>query len=78
LQGPCSKTGNLFFAASVSEVDPALFDAIQDCADQMGQAEGRRHGRIHLMGDLPEVVEMLSGEDDRLQLVRRCRSVLRS
>jgi len=31
--------GNLFFAARVSEVDPALFHTIQDRADQMRKTE---------------------------------------
>ena len=44
----------------------------------MRQTEGRRHVGIHFEGNLPEVVEVLSGEDDRLQLVRRAVAFLLS
>src|SRR6185436_1698208 len=59
----------LLFTAGVSEVDPALFHAIDDRADQERKAERLRHVGVHLTGNLPEVVEMFLGERDRLQLV---------
>jgi len=71
---PCGQKRDLFFAACVSEVDPALFHTIQDRTDQVRKAEGCRHVRIQLVGEVPEVVEMMTGEDDRLQLVRRSHS----
>jgi hypothetical protein len=37
----------------------------------MRHAERRRHQGIHVMGKLPEVVEMLSRQSNRFQLVRR-------
>ncbi|HKR65138.1 MAG TPA: hypothetical protein VJZ00_15500 [Thermoanaerobaculia bacterium] len=69
-QPSCGKTGNLFFTAGVSEVDPALRHTIENRADQMRQTERRRHVRIHFMGKLPEVVEVPVGKGDGLQLIR--------
>jgi hypothetical protein len=66
--------GNLFFTAGVGEVDPALFDAIQNRADQMRKAERSRHVGVELEGSLPEVVEVFVGEDEGLQLGRRAAS----
>jgi hypothetical protein len=51
-----------------------LFNAIEDRADQVGQAERGRHVRIHPAGNLPEIVEVFPGEGDRLQRIRRCGS----
>jgi len=61
--------GNLFLAAGVREVDPALLDTIQDRADQMRQAERRRHVGIELESGLSEVVEMFVRQDEGFQLV---------
>jgi hypothetical protein len=60
--------GNLFFTACVSEVDAALFNAIQNRADQMRQAKRRRHVGVQLEGRLPQVVEVFVREDEGLQL----------
>jgi len=46
-QPPCGQTGNVFFTARAGEVDAALFHAIDDRADQVRQAERRRHVRVH-------------------------------
>ena len=68
------QSGDLFFTAGVSEVDPALLDAIQDRADQMRQTERRRHVGVELDSGLPEVVEVFVRKDEGLQLGRRAAS----
>jgi len=45
-----------------------LRHTVDDRADQVRQAEGLRHVGIHRPGNLPEVVEVLVGEKQRLQL----------
>ena len=66
--------GNLFFAACVSEVDPALFHAVQDRSNEMGETEGHRHVGVELEGCLPEVVEMFVRQNEGFQLVGRAAS----
>ena len=66
--------GNLFFAACVSEVDPASFHAIQNRPDEMGKTEGRGHVGVELECCLTEVVEMFVGQNEGFQLVRRAAS----
>jgi len=70
-QSPCGKTGDVFFTAGIGEVDPALFHAIQDRADEVGETYRCRHVGIELPDDPPEIVEVMVGKRQRLQLVRR-------
>ena len=76
-QWPCGETGDLLFTAGFGEVDTTFFHTIQQRADEMGQAERLRHAGVHFPGDLLEVVEVMFGKDDRLQLVRRSRQSFR-
>jgi hypothetical protein len=64
-----SQTGDIFFTARDREVDSALLHAIDDHADQVRQAERRRHVRVHFSRQLVQVIQMFSGEDERFQLV---------
>jgi len=61
--------GYVLFTACVGEVDPALFHTVDDRADQERKAERLGHVGVHLAGHLPEIGEVLLGEDNRLQLV---------
>jgi hypothetical protein len=69
----CGETGDLLFTAGFGEVDTTFLHAIQERADEMGQAERFRHRRIQFTGRLLEEIEVVVREDDRLQLVRRSR-----
>jgi len=66
--------GNLFFAAGVGEVDTALLHAVEDGADQMRQAERRRHVGVELERSLPEVIDVSRRQAEGLQLVQRAAS----
>jgi hypothetical protein len=70
-QSPCGQAGNVFFTAGIGQVDPALFNAIQDRADQMGEADRCRHVGVELPDDPAEIVQMTVGKRQRLQLVSR-------
>ena len=75
-QSPRGEACDLFFTAGVSQVDTALFETIEDRADQVRPGERLRHAWIHLAAQLPEVVEVPVGENDRLELVTARSSVL--
>jgi hypothetical protein len=45
-----------------------LFHAIQDRADQVGEADRCRHVGVELPDDPAEIVEMMVGKRQRLQL----------
>jgi hypothetical protein len=63
--------GDFFFTACISEVNAALLHAVDDRADQVRQAEGLGHVRVHLSRNLPEVIEVLFGEKKGFQLAGR-------
>lgn len=70
-QSSCGQTGDVLFTAGIGQVNSALFHAIQDRADQVGEADRCRHVGVELSDELPEVVEVSVGKRQRLQLVCR-------
>lgn len=70
--------GNLFFTARVGEVDPTLFESVQDRTDEMGPAERRRQVGVDFLAHLAEVVQVLAGKIDRLELAVGSRSSFQS
>jgi hypothetical protein len=69
----CDQTGDFFFTAGIGKVNAALFNTVENRADQVRQPERLRHCRVQFAGNLPEIIEVMTRKDDRLHLVRRSR-----
>ena len=76
-QFSCNQTGDVFLTAGIGQVDPALFDTVQNRANQVGEADRCRHVRVELSDDPSQIVQMAVGQRQRFQLIDCIAAVLR-